>query len=144
MMNKASMKRKSVEEVFYLIGWIIIPVGFISIWFALVLMANGLIPTDCLLERYLGIYCPGCGGTRAVFSLMRGRILRSLWYYPAVLYMAVLYIAFMGSHTIERLSKTKRVRGLKFHDWYLYLLLGLILVNCIVKNVLRFRFGILM
>lgn len=33
---------------------------------------------DCMLYKITGIYCPGCGGTRAVAELMKGNLLLSI------------------------------------------------------------------
>ena len=44
----------------------------------------------CLMRTVLGLYCPGCGGTRAVILLLEGHPIRSFFYHPVVLYAAVL------------------------------------------------------
>ncbi|MCM1024936.1 MAG: DUF2752 domain-containing protein [Roseburia sp.] len=97
----------------------------------------------CVFSVLFGIYCPGCGGTRALRALLQGRFLLSVWYHPLVPYMAVMYLGFMGSHAFRRLG-WERIRGWKFHNWYLWAGVALISVNFIVKNVLRLGFGILM
>ncbi len=47
----------------------------------------------CLFHSLTGLYCPGCGGTRAVRSLLRGDLRMSFQYHPLVLY-AVLVLFF--------------------------------------------------
>lgn len=58
----------------------------------------------CIFRRVTGMYCPGCGGTRAVVELLKGNILRSLWYHPVVVYTAGLYGWYLISNTIEWIS----------------------------------------
>jgi len=94
----------------------------------------------CIFLLITGLYCPGCGGTRAVEALFQGKLLLSVWYHPLVLYTAVLYVAFMGSHTLELFIPG--FKGLKFHNWYVYAALVIVIVNCIVKNILLQGFGI--
>lgn len=59
----------------------------------MVLQRTGVIPgMSCTFYETLHIYCPGCGGTRAVFALMEGRLWTSLYCNPAVVLGAVLIL----------------------------------------------------
>ena len=68
----------------------------------------------CLFHSLTGLYCPGCGGTRAVRSLLRGDLRMSFQYHPLVLYaVLVLFLemilrAFKGR--ITPLGHKKRAR----------------------------------
>ena len=95
----------------------------------------------CMMLRVTGIYCPGCGGTRAVMALLRGDIWGSVTYHPAVLYGVLLLLTFFVSQTLMRLTKGK-IKGISMKPWYLYFLLGIIGVNFIVRNVLLLACGI--
>ena len=48
----------------------------------------------CLFRAVTKIYCPGCGGTRAVYLLLTGHPVLSFLYHPIVLYtvFACIYI----------------------------------------------------
>ena len=48
----------------------------------------------CLFRAVTKIYCPGCGGTRAVYLLLTGHPVLSFLYHPIVLYtvFACVYI----------------------------------------------------
>lgn len=91
----------------------------------------------CVALRLLGIYCPGCGGTRAVDAFWAGRIWESVRLHPLVPYSIVLYLIFMGSQLLFYLSKG-RVRRIGFHSWFLYGALVIMIVNWLLKNVLLF------
>lgn len=95
----------------------------------------------CVMLRATGLYCPGCGGTRSVVALLRGNLVQSVLYHPAVIYGVVLFLLYFISQTLMRLSKGK-VKGLSMKPIYLYILLGIILVNFIIRNVLLLAFGI--
>lgn len=97
----------------------------------------------CFFSEVLGIYCPGCGGTRAVAALIHGRFLQALWYHPLVPYGAVLFGGFMLTQSMKRMG-IRGIKGWKYHNWYLYGAVALILVNFLVKNGLRLGWGILM
>lgn len=102
------------------------------------------LPSGCALWTFLGIYCPGCGGTRAVKALLDGHLLMSVWYHPIVLYSVALYLGFMISWTFAKLHLFGVKSGLKFRAGYYYIMLVLLAVNFILKNVLKFFFGIVM
>lgn len=53
---------------------------------------NILPSLPCGIHEIFHIYCPGCGGTRALFELLHGRILSSLYYNPAILLGAILIL----------------------------------------------------
>lgn len=112
----------------------------------------------CVFLRLTGLYCPGCGGTRAFIALLRGQFLRSLIYHPVVLYGAALYFVYACRNLLALLSiaakrpgasrrakllnaaagkwPLKRARGMAFHNGYLYGAVAVILANWAVKNAL--------
>ena len=47
---------------------------------------------DCYWKAAFGINCPGCGGSRAVFSLLRLDLLRALYFSPGVVLGALLLL----------------------------------------------------
>lgn len=104
-------------------------------------MYMGGIKLPCMFNLITGYYCPGCGGTRAFKALLGGHVMKSIMYNPVVLYGAVLYIWFMVSQALERITQG-RVRGLKYRHIYLFLLLVIFVVNCAVRNYLLFKYGI--
>lgn len=91
----------------------------------------------CVFHRLSGLYCPGCGGTRAVKALLDGHLVKCFLYHPFVLYCAVLYVLFMVSHTLELLfAKRLPIRGLDFKISYVYIGIILILLQWMAKNLL--------
>ncbi|MCI2058939.1 MAG: DUF2752 domain-containing protein [Oscillibacter sp.] len=87
------------------------------------------------------VYCPGCGGTRALLALLGGHPLRSLYYHPAVLFAAGSVFLYLGSQTVWRLRGR---RGWALHcsaAWFRWMA-ALLLLNCMLRNVLWFGFGI--
>ena len=118
---------------FLVIGYIIISLLGISIF--------DLSPYPCALYTVAGIYCPGCGGTRAVNHLIHGHLLKSLWYHPLVPYTAAVAGAYVISHTMNIITKGK-VRAMLFRPIYLYIAIGIVAVNWIVKVAFILFFGI--
>lgn len=97
--------------------------------------------SSCWIWKHLHLYCPGCGGTRALIALFHGRFLRALWYHPAFALGVVWWIVYMVSQTIWRLRGHKGW-VLRYSDRWL---IGLVLVagiNCVVRNLLLVTLGI--
>jgi Protein of unknown function (DUF2752) len=88
----------------------------------------------CPLLHYFGIECPGCGGTRAMYSLLHGDILTSIALNPLVVagYLAVgisLIGMAIGRRGSERLS-----RGLY---WFAAsVAIGATLWSAVIRNLL--------
>lgn len=91
--------------------------------------------SPCMFRLLTGLYCPGCYGTRALRMLLHGRGIISFIYHPALPYMAFQAWGYGLSFVVNRLSKGKIPR-IKLKPWHFYLLIGLIIINWIVKNIL--------
>lgn len=87
----------------------------------------------CLFHLATGLYCPGCGGTRAVRALLHGELALSFQYHPLVPYAALVILLEFVSWGISRATKNPR--------WYLghvaqfvYIGVAIILVNWFYKD----------
>lgn len=98
-------------------------------------------PYPCFLYSICGLYCPGCGGTRAVEALMNGQIIKSCYYHFAVPYTACLMFVYIISHTLCIISKGK-IRAMMFRPIYFYILIAIILIQCFFRNILVLMYGI--
>ena len=92
---------------------------------------NGQMP--CLFQEWTGLYCPGCGGTRAAKALLQGELLTSFLYNPIVLYSVLVAALFAGSRLLYRKTKNPKFR-LYFDEKYAYVGIGIIVINFVVKN----------
>lgn len=140
-MNICTKKDRSLEDLLYLTGWIFLLTGSIGIFLYLYVIVPGLQGYTCVIYRLFGIYCPGCGGTRAVKALLTGHPLLATWYHPLVTYTVVIFGGFMLTQTFARLH-IGRIRGWKFHEWHLYVAVAILIGNFILKNVLLLGFHI--
>lgn len=131
--------RKQEKEI-YICGLILL--GILLFWLAaerLLGLEFSLPP--CVFHSLTGLYCPGCGGTRACRLLLSGHIFQSFLYHPGVLLAAVLYVWFMVSHTIEFVSKGRLKIGLPYTDKFLYLEVVVIILQCLAKNMMKILGG---
>jgi hypothetical protein len=134
-------KEKTLEdELFYIgiaamVGMVICGILYFKV------LRHLLPPVPCFFQRMFGIYCPGCGGTRAVEALLHGHFLKALWYHPLVPYAAFLYAGFMVTNGLNRIG-VKAIRGWRYHNWYLYVAADIIVLNFAARNLLKIFFDI--
>lgn len=100
-----------------------------------------LMPIKCFFHEITGYYCPGCGGTRALNALINGDFMECMKYNLAVMYAGAVFVVISGSAFVCVLTKGK-VRALKFSTTYVYVFIGIILVQWIFKNILLVFWGI--
>lgn len=139
---RSCQRFNSLERQLFYIGLAALPAAGLLFWFYQHFLLTVFPLRSCIFEGLFHLYCPGCGGTRAVEALLNGDLLLSVCYHPLVLYSTVLYIVFMVSQMLEMISR-RRVKGIRFHGWYLYVALIILVGNCLVRNYLRIRHGII-
>lgn len=138
------MKQRTLEDELYYIGLAFLVLTGVGVFLLTVFLPEVKIPQPaCFFWKYLGIYCPGCGGTRSLTAFLHAHFVESLWYHPLIMYGVTLYLIFMVSQTLARLHLFG-IKGMKFRAGYLYGALALVVINFILKNILKFCFGIIM
>lgn len=99
-----------------------------------------LIPAHCILYEKYGLYCTGCGGTRAAVALMNGHFVKSFIYHPAIIYSVLLLMLFVCSDIINNVFKTKK-KKLQLSPGCFYIMVGIIIGQCLIKNILLIFFN---
>lgn len=95
----------------------------------------------CLLRELTGLYCPGCGGTRALRNMLHGNVIISIIWHPVVIYMFYLAWLYTVSYLVKKVSGG-RIENVRVRAWHFFVLVGLLILNFIVKNILLAGFGI--
>lgn len=125
-------------NIIYRIGlflWIpILIVGLVFSWKIYPNLVEGREIFECEIRRTTGVICPGCGGTRAVYYLFIGDIIRSVCYNVTVLYAVLEYIHFMVTTFFKKHHFIKD-KGVVW-EVYLYSLAGVLIVQWIIKLLL--------
>ena len=67
----------------------------------------------CLFHLMTGLYCPGCGGTRAVKYLLQGDWKNSLIYHPFVLYSVIAAALWAADAIYGKVCSGRRRRASK-------------------------------
>ncbi len=95
------------------------------------LIKEGRIP--CLFHELTGLYCPGCGGTRAAKALLCGHPVLSLQYHPLVLYCALVAVWFLFSYVCYWKTKKSKYR-IYLNNGYIYAGVVITVLNFLYKN----------
>lgn len=95
----------------------------------------------CITKEYLHVYCPACGGSRALVSLLKFNLLESFILFPPLL-LAVIIIFELdfrmflcAYHNTDKYMKNYTYRRF-------YILVFFIVANFILKNALLVFFNI--
>ncbi len=138
------------DRVFFAIGWLLYALlAIVAILQKTDMFFLTEIPATCSFRYVTGLYCPGCGGTHAIVSLASGHLLESFLYHPFVPYTAACFSIFLlwnsacllieNFHPLQILQKKAgRARFVHFHILYVYVGIGIIFLQWIIKNILLF------
>ena len=92
---------------------------------------------ECAFQKIFPLYCPGCGGSRSLYYLMRLDIIKSFLYYPAlpiaVILIIDLYIRAIASFIRDDISHLKAFRLNS-----LLIIPIAILLTFVIRNVLLY------
>lgn len=95
---------------------------------------------ECPFRRLLHIYCPGCGGCRAVLALLSGDLLTAFLCYPTLL-VALLVILFTDGYVLAAVLK-KSAAPLSRIRWQFYLSIPIAAAVCaVLRTVLAYTIG---
>ena len=132
-----SIEKKETEDGLYwfgIIGGIFVVIIYVAVYVFSEIVGFESIK-NCKLKELLGIPCPGCGGTRAIVLLFKGKVISSIYYNAFATYSVLIYLIFMISHTLQRITGGK-IKGIKFYSWYIKVAQIILVVQYIIKLII--------
>lgn len=97
---------------------------------------DSLFFSGCLLSRITGIYCPGCGGTRAVYHLLSFNILKAVSENAFVVIFILPVGAYMVvSEYLNYLFKRKILPFLRLPQAAIYLFVAILVLFTALRNI---------
>ena len=68
--------------------------------------------------------------------MMEGNFLESIYQNSTVLYTTIITLIYIVSQTISRITKIEKI-AIKYTPLFLYSGIGMLIFNCILKNILK-------
>ncbi|MBQ7336920.1 MAG: DUF2752 domain-containing protein [Clostridia bacterium] len=94
----------------------------------------------CPMHDWVHLYCPGCGGTRAMVALFRGQIVHSLLCNPLSAYIVAGFAVFDVRAAVALVRREERV--FHFSIPYFWVMLAIAVLNFVLRNVLLVSIGL--
>lgn len=97
--------------------------------------------TPCGLKMYFHLYCPGCGGTRAVDAFLHGHFLHSLLLQPLITYLFLYFLSYYIPSLLLLFGIRKKEINYRIYIYILWGMLALIILFFIGRNLLMIFCG---
>ena len=111
----------------------------LNFWQTILHYVRTLDHDGCAFRRVTGLYCPGCGGTRALAELSHGHLIGSFLCHPLVIYLPLALLILCLATLLRQLMKKQRKRTIgQLLTVLLMLALMLLLAHCLIENMLLF------
>ena len=129
------MKKASSVFIAILITYIII-ILLITLYFSI--LKNYIAIPACPIYTHFGFYCPACGSTRAIISILNFDFVSSLAYNPIVIYTFLISTLYLITESINIFFN----KNISIHSKSL-LKIGffILLINFILKNIIILLFN---
>ena len=123
------MKKRIIKIVFFFL------ISIILILLYYIIFKNFGIAIPCIFHKITGLYCPGCGITRMLISLLHGNIEEAFMYNQLLFIMLPFFILYGFYELYLYIVDKKDTILVKIPKYYSYILLGIVLTWGIIRNL---------
>jgi hypothetical protein len=93
----------------------------------------------CLFHSLTGLYCPGCGMTRALFQLIHGHFIAAI-HYNIFIVITTPLLAYVYFSMVAYALTGRRPRGSKAHPVLIAVFMALVITFWILRNIPAYPF----
>ena len=133
------IRKKYIRRLLIINGSILAITAIYSLLFLLIFKPLGV--SMCFIKEALHIYCPGCGGTRALILLLSFRPIESFLIYPPLIIGVVILFELDLRMLLCAVRKNeKHMQNYSYRRFYILALA--IILNFFIKNLFLYAFNI--
>ncbi len=93
----------------------------------------------CPIRKIIGLYCPGCGVTRMLLSILKGQFYQAFRYNP-LLFLSLPFLILYYIDYLYCLSKEKKSKIHMLEPRIWYFLIAIFLLYGVLRNIPFFDF----
>lgn len=132
---------KRLKSDFIIVN-IVAGVAIIILFTVMMMQRYGIfVGIPCGIHEIFHVYCPGCGGTRALFAFLHGHIFQSIYYNPAVFFGALLILYYESTVLLTLVKRNGKIYYYQ-KTGLVYAYLFILLIYAIVRDYLLVGMGI--
>jgi hypothetical protein len=95
---------------------------------------------DCFVRDHLGMYCPGCGGSRGMVLFLTGHPIKAFEAYPAYLFALLAFLWCDGCLLVSHIKKTDApLRYIRL--WMIFIPLAVAMIWAPLRTYFAHHFG---
>jgi hypothetical protein len=128
------IRKIAIVSIIYLI----LLLGAIFLFFHNPAVSEVFLP--CPIRLFTGFYCPGCGSTRELYSLLHGEIYQAFRFNPALFILLPFIVFYILAKSIYFIRGIKHDPLHKVPSSVFVTILILLLVYAIMRNIPLFSF----
>ena len=126
------MKNKVIRIIFFLFLVILLILGIFAYDYITV---NYNLSIPCIIHKCFGVYCPGCGLTRAANALLRLNFYEAFRYNTLSIVLLPALFVFLVVVIWQFVFKRKDF-AVKLNIFYLVIFAGILVIYGVLRNIL--------
>jgi len=127
-----------MKKIIVLLSISLIAIVLLEIYYYLHIEYNLTIP--CLFYKISGFYCPGCGVTRMLFSIINLDLYQAFRYNPLIFTMLPFVIIYIIDTCIKWLNNKNNYMYLKINNKTWIIVLIITISFGVLRNISIFKF----
>lgn len=90
---------------------------------------------ECIVYKYLNIYCPSCGGTRCIRNILQGNFIQAFKDH-SVFFITIIYLLLLNIIYLININRKNKILTFIYPKyWYAIIFSILIVLYTIMRNI---------